>query len=552
MITLLTDGSWLVCYQSDPSYRSAQYFVQDVDNEEKVCSAIWPVIYYPSDYAETIKDYSLDVKRNTVDTYENLLDNVQSYEYEGHTWNNFFHRKVETVITNLPPNFRKISLADAGYTGFINRLSGDGFVAPKFLRFDEEFHWGVTTYRPSAWYPAIHNNWYYFRYWNPATGIVRSCWAQWYTNDDGELSDAYGSPLSDPMIRLWSGVQIWMRERAAGMDYQFGTSIFSLYNPVDGSTGPYMRFYGSDTGYTAFQRFKALCRATDDVVKPSPPTRWYLIKDTGGWTFLGRALKPIFREPNWDALFPPREHKVYWPEIAAEAYQDLGMTSINGIANVKELFEMGEAVTGFLSTVKSLPSKRLAAAAQLFLSIHYGFKLTVLDAIELRKVVMQYTQKRSALSKCTARKEWDASGNHYTATYQVFYDEFAKLKSTVRQLMEISDFVLTTENWWDMVPYSFVVDWFVNVGDVLTALDNFYNLEQKHEVICVGRSILEERPLALSTIGLASNIICEPIEASCFTRYYNKRLVIPSLVPSVTINPFNHLIEAAALVISRK
>lgn len=343
-----------------------------------------------------------------------------------------------------------------------------------------------------------------------------------------------------------------MRERAVGADYQFGKSTFSLYDPVSGDTGSYMRFYGSDTGYTAYARFCALCRATDDLVKPSPPARWFLIKNTGGHTFLGRGLKPAFREPNWDALFPAREHKVYWPEIAAEAYQDLGMTSINGIANVKELFEMGEAVTGFLSTVKSLPSKRLAAAAQLFLSIHYGFKLTVLDAIELRKVVMQYTEKRSALSKCTARKEWDASGNHYTATYQVFYDEFAKLKSAVKQLMEISDFVLTTENWWDMVPYSFVVDWFVNVGDVLTALDNFYNLEQKHEVICVGRSILEERNLPLSAIGLASNVICEPIEASCFTRYYNRRLVIPSLVPSVTINPFNHLIEAAALVISRK
>lgn len=550
MITVINDSHWLCCMAFAPNSKAwydPTFTVHRLGDKVAKIYTYWPVTYFPSPYCTVNKVWDYDAKRNYVETYENILDeSLQTFEYEGHTWNNFFHRKVISTITNLPRNFPVRS------TAYINQATGDRTIMPEVRDFREPWYYYRDDTNLVGIGTGVHRHVCFMRYWNPFTGRVRVTKMTWFTKQ-GELVDERGAKLAQGPWPVDTRVrdQFLIRETGAGIDYQYSAETFLLSNP----NGPdnTLNMTGYTSGESLFQQFCSLCRVTDST-GDFPVPSWQLIARANRvFNGPGRKLNLLFdRRPNWEGLFPSKQRLTYWPEIAAEAYQDLGMTSINGIANVKELFGMGEAVTGFIKTLKSLPSKRAAAAAQLFLSVHYGFKLTVLDAIELRKTLIKYSEKRSSLSKCTATKSWEHGGISYTATYQVFYDEFAKLKSSLQQLLLISDFALTTENWWDMVPYSFVVDWFIDVGSVLTALDNYYNVTQRHEVICAGKSILESRTLSKSSLGLAADIHCSPIEASCFTRMYQSKAVIPSLIPSVTINPFNHLIEAAALVISRK
>lgn len=562
MITVLRDPTWLVSFEPNPasSFQFTRYWWLEVEKGVIVPGTYCvfrPITYFPSDHFVTTKDWSLDVRSKYVDTLSSLATDVTSYSYENHEWNNWLHKKVETTITNLPDSFPREKVSAAMVP---NALTGNEYVKYDFHCYRDAwftYHRSYNGSRPGYKPIYLHNFW--CSYWNPATGIVRSFDASWYTTPDGELCNSAGNAFpnqSDQTVscRYPQSCQYWVRERAAGFEYEITDPqmVWLLFDPVELRGGPQVRIYGHDDGTSLFNRFCATCRITDVMRRPDR-TAWKPLKSFRQTaTFNGHALKYRLRSPNWDALFPLLKRRPYWPQIAAEAYQDLGMTSINGIANVSELFEMGSAVKSFYETIKSLPTKRASAAASAYLAVHFGFKLTILDAIELRETLARFSEKRSSLSKCTARHSWQDGRVNYTATYQVFYDEFAKLKSALDELFLISDFNLTLENWWDMVPYSFVVDWFVRVGDVLTALDNYYNLNQRHEVICVGKSILEEAILPPSAIGLSDSLICDPVTVSRFTREYGKTTVAPSLVPSVTFNPFNHLIEAAALVISRK
>lgn len=214
---------------------------------------------------------------------------------------------------------------------------------------------------------------------------------------------------------------------------------------------------------------------------------------------------------------------------------------------------MGKQCLDFAKTLKSLPSSRVKGAASAWLAVHYGFKLALLDTNELVSVLQEQSLRNTRQSKCQASTNYITSrGVRYVARYQVFYNQYAKVQSLLEELQLQSDAVLTAENLWDMVPYSFIIDWFVNVGEVLTSLDNYASLTQNHDVICCGRSIKGEADLRPSQIGLDDRFYCNGAKVSYYARRYERTLLYPSFLPSVTVNPFNHLVEGAALVVSRK
>lgn len=256
--------------------------------------------------------------------------------------------------------------------------------------------------------------------------------------------------------------------------------------------------------------------------------------------------------PNFSAVFSSGRINPYWGDLAAQAYQTLGMTDMNGLAYVKDLLELRPAVVSFIQTLKKLPAKRGKSAAQLFLSVHYGFKLMALDTKELIRTFDKQMRRQSSLSKCQAASYFYYEDISISARYQVFYDQWAQLKSELSKLADLADFAITSENIWDSVPYSFVIDWFISIGDVLQSLDTYVNLQQKHSVICVGRSISARTQAKPSQLGLDQTVVVDGCILSRYIRRYQSSLIPPSLLPSVTVNPLQHLVEGAALVISRK
>lgn len=269
-------------------------------------------------------------------------------------------------------------------------------------------------------------------------------------------------------------------------------------------------------------------------------------------TPLRGVLNLQVHEPNYDAIFAENRRNPNWRELAASAYQNLGMSDINGIAYITDLINMGAEVRSFAATLKTIPSSKVKAVASAWLAVHYGFKLTLLDAKTLYDTFQAQALRNSRLSKCQAATSWTYQDVSFSARYQVFYDQFGHLATEFQKLMELTDATVTSENLWDMVPFSFVIDWFVSLGDVLQSLDNYANLIQKHEVLAVGRSIKGVAHAKASQLGLPAYIDTSNITITMYLRRYERSLLPPSLIPSVTVNPFNHLVEGAALWISRK
>lgn len=269
------------------------------------------------------------------------------------------------------------------------------------------------------------------------------------------------------------------------------------------------------------------------------------------------ALLPLsassLHRPNYECIFSQGNRNPYWPELASQAYQDLGMSDVNGIAFLSELLSMGEEVRSFARTLKSIPSNRVKAAASAWLAVHYGFKLTLLDIGKLKETLALQAARDTRKSRIRASKQFSVDGVSYVARYQVFYNVFGQVDDLLDQLLQLSDATLTSENLWDMVPFSFVIDWFVQLGDVLQSLDNYANLSQIHQVIAAGKSILGRRQALQSMLGLSgrADIICD-VQLSGYFRRYSSYLERPTLLPNVTLTPFNHLAEGAALVVSRK
>lgn len=283
----------------------------------------------------------------------------------------------------------------------------------------------------------------------------------------------------------------------------------------------------------------------------SSPQKWENGYYTSSTSLRGMSLSAIHM-PNYEAIFPSKTRNPNWSSLAAEAYQDLNFSDINGLAFVKDAAEMGAMCSKFARTLKSLPSKRVKAAASAWLAVHYGFKLQLLDTKTLYHELEKQSVRDSRKSKCQAGTTYRKGRVSYSARYQVFYNQFDKLTDLYRQMMEISDFGLTLENVWDMIPYSFIIDWFISIGDILSSIDGYAKMTQEHKVIAVGRSIKGECFALPSMLGLEKEVSCNGVQITAYLRRYSTQLTLPSLLPSVTVNPFNHLVEGAALVISRK
>jgi hypothetical protein len=108
---------------------------------------------------------------------------------------------------------------------------------------------------------------------------------------------------------------------------------------------------------------------------------------------------------------------------------------------------------------------------------------------------------------------------------------------------------------WEIVPYSFVADWFVNVGDVLASWEA--RLRLKRLYCSLGRK------LTITTAGRVIGV--GPGTSSSFTgqswsgvsqeRYESRERIptgVPSKVPSITVNlTSKRILDAAALLAKR-
>lgn len=241
----------------------------------------------------------------------------------------------------------------------------------------------------------------------------------------------------------------------------------------------------------------------------------------------------------------------------AQALADIKYVDINSIAYLKEAVEAmksGQLIAELDPLKDFVTSPSLKNLANLTLSYSYGTRLTVADTVEIEEGVKKlYDSLRYLLDDTSTVKGWAS---------QSFPDNFLKIErlltanvyyhqqqAPVRKLMDAlykADLEPSLGNIYDLIPYSFVVDWFVNVGDILESIDVFATAAYLNLAYYI-RSYKDvgKYPVSLTRYGT------DRIDFSHYVREVRESLDIPVPDLEVHLPGVSVLPQGLALVVQR-
>lgn len=210
---------------------------------------------------------------------------------------------------------------------------------------------------------------------------------------------------------------------------------------------------------------------------------------------------------------------------------------------IKEIFEIKDSIIGLKKLLSGKVSPKNISS--LWLNLRYGLRLTASDSAELA------CQVANAVSAVQADLYTTCRGRHKTdnsvVCCKLYVDQdraslFAQAMSTMYEW----DLFPSLSNVWDIIPYSFVVDWFVDVEGFLSAID-----ANTH------RSVLEIFSCLYSTRldwGWDRNMFsdwCGPVSFSDYHRYSTKEP--EPIIPTFSGGSFQpkNLLDGLSLIIQR-
>lgn len=254
----------------------------------------------------------------------------------------------------------------------------------------------------------------------------------------------------------------------------------------------------------------------------------------------------IFADNLMQEEFPLR--LANYGDLASAAVKSKRLNNTNMIEFLKDLRD----VKALIPKLENLTS--LKGAAGTYLSVKYGILPTKSD---LESIVGAFKARKPFLDR-----EGNTVFNAAYATTQVINGSIYKLEQHIKvpvanedsefvrllDDLDSSGFGLTLENVWDLVKYSFAIDWFINVGGLLRRVDNnlrllrynipYVTMSDKRSIF----GVLPQKP-TLSTLG--------QIEWRYYHRWVDSQCPLPPLSLSLSPTVSKHWLEAGALLVQR-
>lgn len=182
-------------------------------------------------------------------------------------------------------------------------------------------------------------------------------------------------------------------------------------------------------------------------------------------------------------------------DLSAKAAESVRLCNINGIAYAKDFFEMGKLASSLVRSFGHSIKGVIKGLSGAYLAAHYGLKLTVKDTEELASAIDRVDLEHETQTLGAQQHvDFDYPGGasritcdlRCTARVKAFSNEqmdcFKLTKDAMRKLYEF-DLAPTAANVWDMIPFSFIVDWFAPLGDAAEKLEvrNYCQTFDVHE-----------------------------------------------------------------------
>lgn len=232
-------------------------------------------------------------------------------------------------------------------------------------------------------------------------------------------------------------------------------------------------------------------------------------------------------------------------DLATKAISGMSFWTGNGIALQHDLRHITDALSSTADDLASLSKSAGKALSSLYLSVHYGYKLLASDIRELEEELKRY-MKMNPYTSVTAQDHNDIGGWSVTRTLQIFYEVFGNLSSNVAKLSRLLDLAPSTHIAWDSIPYSFVVDWVLNIGDLCEYIDTYFSATQEHNVLGSGISYRATREFTYRTKDCTYEV-----EQTYYDRSYSLSMPFPTVTLTVGPPSIGHAGEVTALVVQK-
>ena len=253
-----------------------------------------------------------------------------------------------------------------------------------------------------------------------------------------------------------------------------------------------------------------------------------------------------------NAVSPPKERE--WQELAYEAVQNASYVEINSIAYIKDMPEL----FGELKALKQVLGnpKDARAWASLILSANYGTRLTIQDTVELINAIIRAARSAHKADKrrfatLRSRSGYSVTGpkflsGHRELHYKIYHRVIPEGVTSFVDSLYRWDLLPTAGNIWDLIPYSFVIDWFVNIGDNIELADaTLY--AQTLKVLGITYSYKDIFQLPPSVDGLVIN----DGKLTAYHRMLSNRISLPSYSLEFNQGYENNIIQGGSLLIQK-
>lgn len=344
---------------------------------------------------------------------------------------------------------------------------------------------------------------------------------------------------------------------------------FNAEEPGPHTTTRYLQIYRWDDKVSQKSFGEARCRVrrdpelrTIEILEVLSYT-WYKVKDSECYP---RSTAMLQTQIDWAPSDEPMRIDVdkafdityNWDEAVVAGLDQVNFFGSNGMAFAHDVASLPTTISSDISRLKSLTkvgkSGKLKIAASAFLSVHYGYKLLASDGIDLANELSQYSTDhvfhigQSCTPSIGLRRKAEFSLNNANGHINVYYDPYGQLSTSIRKFAEAVDLVPDFSNIWDLIPFSFVVDWFTNVGELASGIDDFFTLTQQHKVL--GTITSRKTSYIYQPSGYIGSALINRYDRTCSEGWYPIPKFSFQLKNPVT--NLYHWLESLALVVATR
>jgi hypothetical protein len=306
---------------------------------------------------------------------------------------------------------------------------------------------------------------------------------------------------------------------------------------LGGVKAAYSSFPGVSPGYVQTRSNPGTARIQMSRVEPEP----FTLSNARG--FVNAALDHLALQIQY---FPLED--MHFGDLAMKASLKTNRLNINLIEFISELRNPKRLIP----KLKNL--KNLKTHAGNYLSFKFGVMPTVSD---LQHILAAMHKRQPYYDK----NGFQSVHSGHTESLTVNNIEFTldqRIKLAIAnedQLFELLDAGLENmgalpnlANVWDLIPFSFAIDWFVGVGDLLERVDTHQRLTRLNiRYVTQSRNKIAKMYVTPSSLRPFAG----SLEAGVYLRWVSDQCPTPPLSLKTTFQDFNSWLEAGALIIQR-